>query len=233
MSQINQAVFIDLSQFARFFETDDGTAEVESSTIQILGGLNINTFSPGSNEVIINLDEIYNESIGPTYHPVFVDSDNNLGNVQANDGELLIGNTAGHPAWNTLTAGHGITITNNPNNITVSSAGTIEWEEIISSTNAVANTGYIVNHADGVNPIDLTLPPVIIDGQRFRAVIKGVGQVRIRPGDNTTVIHFGDLTTTADTGYLESTDDHASIELLVISIERVMVISSVGNWSVI
>lgn len=66
---------------------------------------------------------IYNTAIGGTNQVALVDSSGKLGSSKGNNGQLLIGSTAGSPAWATLTAGANVTITNGANSITIAASG--------------------------------------------------------------------------------------------------------------
>ena len=86
-------------------------------------------------------------------------SKNFIASSSMNDGQLLIGSTSGSPAPATLTAGPGISITNNPGQITISNTGSgggfLSWQKLSYGGpnsayptfryQAQPNTGYIAN----------------------------------------------------------------------------------------
>lgn len=66
---------------------------------------------------------IYNTGIGATHQVMLIDNTGFMGSSKGTDGQVLIGSTAGSPAWADLTAGANITITNAANSITIASSG--------------------------------------------------------------------------------------------------------------
>lgn len=67
---------------------------------------------------------IYNTAIGATTQIVSIDSDGQLGSSKGNDGQVLIGSTAGSPAWANITSvDNSVTITNGANTIDLSTTG--------------------------------------------------------------------------------------------------------------
>jgi len=91
--------------------TDSGTASPANNILKIDGGLNINTSGSG-NIVTVNVDNPGEGVVQSSAAGVFSAS-------KGDDGELLIGATAGSPAWSTLTGGPDIDITNAANSVTV------------------------------------------------------------------------------------------------------------------
>lgn len=96
-----------------------------------------------------------------------------LGIAPLTNGQLIIGVTGGNPARSTLTQGSGITISNGPGTITISSSGGgLAWEEVTTATKTIAiNTGYIVNRPAGVV---FSLPATMLQGGLF-AIVGKVG----------------------------------------------------------
>jgi len=95
--------------------TDAGTAIPVAGVINLLGGRNIGTSAVG-NTITVDTDDPGEGVVQSSAAGIFSAS-------KGDDGELLIGATGGTPAWNTLTAGPGVTIVNGPNSIQISASG--------------------------------------------------------------------------------------------------------------
>jgi len=100
------------STAALSLDTDSGSVTPAAGVIQILGGLNANTSGSGDTATV-NIDDPGEGVVQSSGAGVFSAS-------KGNDGEMLIGSTAGSPAWSTLTAGSGISIVNAANSVTIS-----------------------------------------------------------------------------------------------------------------
>lgn len=177
---------------------------------------------------------IYNTSVGATNQVALVDSSGQLGSSTGADGEILIGATAGSPAWSTITPGTNITITNAANSITIdaTSSGGLSWVEVTGATVAMAvNTGYIMNNAGGVTG---TLPATAAVGDLLAVVGKNAGGWTVAQNSGQT-IHFGNMdTTTGATGTLSSTLTYDSFEIVCITANNDFVVrSSLGNITVV
>jgi len=102
---------------ATSYLTDDANSAVPAANVlTVAGGLNIDTSSAGSTVTIAT----------PTLAegPLYIDATGAYTSLgTGNDGEVLIGQTGGDPAWSTITAGTGITIVNGANSITLSVTG--------------------------------------------------------------------------------------------------------------
>ena len=126
---------------AETYETDAGNAVPSSGVLRVLGGTNINT-AGASNVVTINLDDTVhlngdlgvdgNVAIGGTVQinsltPGVVQATGAFGTLTSSkgtDGQVLIGSTAGDPAWANITSlGATVTITNGANSINLEAAG--------------------------------------------------------------------------------------------------------------
>lgn len=173
---------------------------------------------------------IYQSSVGATNEVVIIDSNGQLGSSTGSDGEILIGATAGSPAWSVITPGTGISITNGTNSITIDATGGggLSWVEVTASTVAMAvNTGYIMNNAGGVTG---TLPATAAVGDIIAVVGKNAGGWTIAQNSGQT-IHFGEFdTTTGATGSLASTLTYDSFEIVCITADTDFAVrSSIGN----
>lgn len=116
-----------------------------------------------------------------------------------------------------ITAGAGITtIGTGPHTITISATDTVGmWNEVLVGAALMSgDQGYITNNAGLVT---LLLPAVIPQGQIIRVTGKGVGGWKIAQQAGQTIF-FGIISTTPGVaGYLESTQQRDSIELLCIT----------------
>jgi len=120
---------------AATFPTDAGIAVPVADVLNVLGGTNINTAGAG-NTLTINLnDSIVVDDFEATGNAVIfsglgasgvlqIDGGGNASASKGDDGEVLIGSTAGAPAWANITSiDTTVTITNGPNTIDLSAAG--------------------------------------------------------------------------------------------------------------
>jgi hypothetical protein len=131
------------------------------------------------------------------------------------NGQLLIGNGSGY-TLSTLTAGPGISIANASGSITISGTGSgIGWTEVTGTSQTMAaDNGYVSS-----NPalVTLTLPATAAFGTAITVLGKGAGGWKIAQGAGQQ-IHFGSVSSTAGaTGYLSSTNQYDSIQLICIT----------------
>lgn len=148
------------------------------------------------------------------------------------NGQLIIGSTGNDPALATLIAGSGITITNGPGSIQISSSSTgLSWQTISTSQTLAVNNGYICVSGGALS---LALPStssvgdvieITLDGSTSFAVTQGAGQ-QIRFGAaQTTLGASGSLTTNAQGDALR----------LVCSVADTKwnIVSAMGNFTVV
>lgn len=128
-----------------------------------------------------------------------------------------------------------VTVTGNPatNTLTISGgSGITSWTEVVGTTQAMAvNSGYIANN---VALVTCTLPAISAVGDQIKVALKGTGGVLIAQNAGDT-IHFGNTDTTPGVGgSIASSANYDSVSLLctVVSGEW-MVLSSVGNWTIV
>ncbi len=129
------------------------------------------------------------------------------------NGQLLIGSTGATPVLATLTAGPGISIANAAGSVTISGTGSgIGWTEVTGvSATMSADNGYVTNNAGLVT---LTLPTTAAFGTVINIVGKGAGGWQVAQGAGQQ-IHIGSSASTVGaTGYIASTNQYDSIELL-------------------
>jgi len=149
------------------FTTDDGaTVNPVALNVNVFGGTNINT-TGATPTITINLDPNINVTsvttgtLNVTGNASFGGSITtilNRGVVQANaggvlfsdegtDGQVLIGSSAGAPAWANLIAGANITITDGPNSITI--AADNDGADAVKTL--TGNTGIATAVANNIN----------------------------------------------------------------------------------
>lgn len=135
-------------------------------------------------------------------------------------GQLTI---AGSGAISTAGAGATVTI----------SSTSLVWSEVTGTSQAAAiNNGYIANN---VAQVTVTLPDTAAIGSIIRVVGKGDGGWKIAQNAGETIYwDESTATTTGVGGYLESTQDTDSVELLCITADTEwQVIGAMGNITVV
>jgi hypothetical protein len=148
------------------------------------------------------------------------------------NGQVLIGSTGATPVPATLTAGPGVSISNGAGSITISGTGSgIGWTEVTGTSQTMAaDNGYVSS-----NPalVTLTLPTTAAFGTAITVLGKGAGGWKIAQGAGQQ-IHFGSVSSTAGaTGYLSSTNQYDSIQLICITANNEWAcIGSQGNITV-
>lgn len=132
------------------------------------------------------------------------------------NGQILIGSTGATPVPATITGTLGITVTNGAGTITISGGGGgYTWTEVTGTTQTMtANNGYITN-----NPalVTLTLPATAALGTTLSIAGKGAGGWKIAQNAGQEIFFGSSATTIGVTGYLQSTQQFDSIELLCIT----------------
>jgi hypothetical protein len=132
------------------------------------------------------------------------------------NGQVLIGSTGATPVPATITGAAGITVTNAAGSITISGGGGgYTWTEVTGTSQAMAaNNGYITN-----NPalVTLTLPVSAALGTTISIAGKGAGGWKIAQNAGQEIFFGSSATTIGATGYLQSTQQFDSIELLCIT----------------
>jgi hypothetical protein len=132
------------------------------------------------------------------------------------NGQILIGSTGATPVPATITGTLGITVTNGAGTITISGGGGgYTWTEVTGTTQTMtANNGYITN-----NPalVTLTLPATAALGTTLSIAGKGAGGWKVAQNAGQQIFFGSSSTTSGATGYLQSTQQYDSIELLCIT----------------
>jgi len=128
------SVFFDIGPaIAAQYTADVGVATPALSNLNVLGSTNIDTTGAGDTitinlapDVIIQNDlRVTNNFTVDTFGTGVLVSDNAgaVSSINGTDGQVIIGSTAGSPAWASLTAGAGISITPGSNSITIAATG--------------------------------------------------------------------------------------------------------------
>ena len=151
----------------------------------------------------------------------------------AGNGELPIGSIGSDPVLATLTAGAGISITNGPGSITITSTtDTAVWQTITASQTLAVSNGYICISPGGA--LALLLPAVSSIGNVIEVVLDGATSFSITQGAGQS-IRIGNTATTAGVGgSITSTQQGDSIRM-VCSVANLKwnVLSSMGNPTIV
>jgi len=202
----------------------DPTIDVDQSNIDI-NGLSGTPLSASGGGTGVN---------SPTQNSILVaNGPSSMSQLTLDNGQVLIGSTGASPAASTLTAGAGISITNEANSITIAntSAG-FTWNNVTGTSQAMeVENGYLSNNAALVT---LTLPTTADQFSRIRVVGLGAGGWLVAQNAGQT-IHFDSVSTTVGTGgSLASVNQYDVIELLcVVENTTWSVVSSVGNITIV
>jgi hypothetical protein len=194
---------------AESFVTDSGTAVPVLGVLNVLGGTGIVTSGAG-NTVTIDADV----DVATTYTADAGTATPALNNI----------NVLGGTSISTTAAGSTVTID-------FTGAAAFTWNEIVGPTVMSVNNGYVTNSGGLVTA---TLPAVAAFGDIVAIGQKGLGAARVAQNAGQT-IHFGtSSTTTGALGYIQSTAQYDTLDLLCITANTDwMVRGAQGNWTVI
>lgn len=151
-----------------------------------------------------------------------------LGNIVLTDGKLTIGvsdgtngqvilaSTAGNPAWASITAGAGITLTAGANTLDVacSAAALLTIGAVAVNAGLAINNGYINTKPAGL--LTMTLPAVAAVGTIIIMQGSAAGVDGWKIAQNALQnIQFGNVSSTIGAaGYISSTNDNDSVSLV-------------------
>lgn len=169
----------------------------------------------------------------PTAHGIMVsEGSGNVNPIVLTAGQLLIGTTSGDPSAATLTQGTGITITSASGAITISSSasGGMVWNNVTGTTQSAAiNNGYVTSSSSATT---VTLPATAAIGTIFAVQGAGSGGWTLNYGSGQN-IQMGNLSTTATSGSLASTNQFDSVALVTIVANTTFAVTSaIGNLTV-
>lgn len=227
------------------FNTDGLPATSAGGVINLIGdAVNISTDGTGPNTVKVALANSPNIAGSLTVGTTLTVSGLGLGVVQSSatglfsssagtNGQVLIGRNALAPVWANLTPGAGISITNASGAITITSTGGgLAWSTITGATqNLAGNNGYIANNAGGVA---FLLPALATPGTLMKITTINAGGFTVTQNAGQE-IHLGVATTTNGvTGFLQSTANYDSIELVcTVTNTTWTVLNAVGNFNLL
>ncbi len=135
-----------------------------------------------------------------------------------------------------LTAGTGVTIVQNGNNITISTTGTgVSWSVVTGATQAMTtNNGYVANYTGG-GTLVFTLPTTSSVGDAL--YISGLGSSgwQIAQNAGQTIIIGSLSSTTGVTGAVSSTNQFDSLKLICVTANLTWSISggAQGNLTIV
>jgi len=135
-----------------------------------------------------------------------------------------------------ITGGTNVTTTGSGNTVVINATGSgggITFSEITGTSQAMlSNNGYITNN---VAQVVCTLPDTAALGSIVRVTGKGAGGWRISQNAGETITWDESLSTTTGTGgYLASTDDFDSVELICLTADTLWgILSSKGNITLV
>ncbi len=129
------------------------------------------------------------------------------------NGQLLIGSTGNAPVLGTITGTGGISVSVGPGSIALSGTGSgIGWNEITGTTQAMSqDQGYVPNNAAQVV---FSLPVTASFGTIINIVGKGAGGWKVTQNAGQNIQLGSTSSTVGAAGYIESTNQFDSIELL-------------------
>lgn len=248
-----------LGSVALQVDGDSGSAVPAANILTIAGGTGLTTSATGST-VTVNLDNPVAVTLGGTglatttineiLYSSAADTIAGLATANsgvlttgatgipvitalANDGELIIGSTAGVPAAATLTGGAGISITNAGNSITITNtSGGFSWEVVTDATKQLAiQTGYIGNRGTSIT---YTLPDTAVVGATIQITNIGAGLPIIAQNAGESINIVDSTTTVGVGGSLTGIDQFSSIELVCVVADTTWnVVDMTGNWTVV
>lgn len=155
------------------------------------------------------------------------------GKVTSN-GQLLIGaSIAPYIRVATLTAGSAMSITNGAGSIALAvTGGGYSWIVVASaSATAFSRAGYIINRPAG--QVVMTLNSGQNTGDAIRIVGYSANGWRLAQNAGQKIYFGNQSTTTGVGGYIESTQPNDCVELVAINTTEWIVISSVGNLTIV
>lgn len=147
----------------------------------------------------------------------------------AGNGQLPIGSIGGNPVLANITAGAGITISNGPGTITISSTtGTLQWTVISGNQTLVTEHGYICGTPGGA--LALLLPATSIVGDIIEITLDGATSFQVTQAAGQQIRIGSASTTLGATGTLTSNAQGDSIRMVCsVANTKWNVVSSMGT----
>ena len=157
-----------------------------------------------------------------------------VGGFTGTAGQTLIAATGANPAWSSITAGAGITLTPGVNTLAIASTSPFLWATAGADASLVANNGYINTKAAVL--LTMTLPATAAVGTVIQLQGTTVGSVGWKIAQNANqYIWLGNVkSTTGVGGSMASSDVHDSISLVCVVADLAWnVFSVVGNITIV
>lgn len=160
-----------------------------------------------------------------------------VSSTKGTNGQVLIGSTAGVPAWATLTGGAGITVTGGANSITISQTSSgMTWSSEAANFTAAVDNGYRCTAA-----LTCTLPAAPTLGQTVALAQDAAAGtiIQINAGAGDVIYMDGVQCRAAGTGFKTANTSDGSgtvdqigcyIEVMALSASAWTVVSKNGNW---
>lgn len=165
--------------------------------------------------------------VGPATN---IDSNGQIGSLAAlTNGQMYIGSTGASPAAGTIT-GTAIAVSVGAGTLSLGvTGGGLTWNNVTGATQTVfSRNGYIANRGTLVT---FTMNGTNI-GDVARIVGKGAGGWTLLP-TGSQIFYFGNTASTVTTGSLSSTNSGDCVELVALSSTEIIVMSSIGNITVV
>lgn len=157
-----------------------------------------------------------------------------VGLSTGSDGQVLIAATGAAPAWATISAGTGISITAGTNTLSIaSSAPAVTWTVATTDLTMAAMRGYVNKNATPANKTLFTLPAVAAIGDTYSIIGFTTGGFRVVQQANQSIQFGATSSTVGAAGYVEFIDQHDCITIVCITANTgFAVVSSQGNFTV-
>jgi hypothetical protein len=155
-----------------------------------------------------------------------------VGVANGTDGQVLIANTAtGKPAWASISAGSGISLTPGANTLSIASTAPFTWTTIGADGALAANTGYIDTKA---GLLTVSLPATAAVGTTLILQGLGAGGWKLTQAALQQVIMGNQASTIGIAGYIASSNANDSISLVCTTANLIWsTYSAVGNLTVV
>jgi hypothetical protein len=140
-----------------------------------------------------------------------------VGGVTGTAGQVLIAATAANPAWASITAGTGITLTSGANTLAIAvSGGGLTWSNATADFTLAVGNAYVIEHATPANKMLCTLPATATLGQTIEIVGSTSGGWKVVQNANQYIRLGNQVSVTGAAGYIEFTNQYDSVELTCI-----------------
>lgn len=146
-------------------------------------------------------------------------------------GQTVLAATGANPAWSSITAGSGITLTPGVNTLAIASTSPFTWTTIGADGALAANTGYIDTKA---GLLSVSLPATAAVGTTLILQGLGAGGWIITQAANQQIVVGNQATTLGAVGTLASTNANDSISLVCTTADLVWsTYNMIGNLTIV